>query len=179
MEKVFRSRSFGLVLYKDSTDYNYNQVIDFIEKNYLKYAYIEHLPEEEDKKPHTHIVIYFNNKKYNTSLSKELNVPINYIQEVHLKPYLKYLIHYDNEDKIQYTLNDVIGPLKYELEDLISDKTTEKEDFEMLVDFINNFDGKLSFSVLTKYVLKCNFYSCYRRNINALRILINEHNNVY
>lgn len=174
-----RSRCFALILYRDSDIYNYDEVINYITSNFEKYAYIVHKPEKDESKEHTHVLFYFNNKRYLSSLSNELGIPSNYFEEAHLKPYLKYLIHYDNEEKIQYTLQDVHGPLSYLLEELISDKRTEKEDFEMIFDFINEYDGKLSFNTLVKYCLNCNLYSTFRRNVNALRILLNEHNNVY
>lgn len=178
MENV-RSRCYALILYKDSIDYDYNKVIEYIEQNVSKYAYIEHKPEKEETKAHTHVLLYFNNKKYLSSLSNELGVSANYIQTAQLKPYLKYLIHYDNDDKIQYTLNDVCGPLRFELEELITDKSSECEDFVLLYDYIVTYDGILSFTTFTKYAIKNNMYSTYRRNINSFRILINEHNGSY
>ena len=178
MENV-RSRCYALILYKDSLDYDYNKVLEYIEQNVSKYAYIEHKAEKEESKEHTHVLLYFNNKKYLSSLSKELCISSNYIQVASLKPYLKYLIHYDNEDKIQYTLDAVNGPLRYELEELITDKQTEQEDFLFLYDFIVMYDGKLDFTTFTKYALKKNMYSCYRRNVNSFRIIINEHNGSY
>lgn len=178
MENI-RTRCYGLILYKDSTEYNYDEVISYIEKNIEKYAYIEHKAEEEDKKPHTHIILYFNNKRWLSSLSQELGVSSNYFQEVKLKPYLKYLIHFDNEEKIQYSIDEVKGPLRYLLIDLISNKTTEQEDFVLIYDFITTYDGKLSFTEIVKFCMKNNFYSCFRRNVNAIRILINEHNGTY
>ena len=97
MENV-RSRCYALILYKDSLDYDYNKVLEYIEQNVSKYAYIEHKAEKEETKEHTHVLLYFNNKKYLSSLSKELGISSNYIQVASLKPYLKYLIHYDNHN---------------------------------------------------------------------------------
>lgn len=173
-----RSRCFALILYKDSQDYNYNQVIDYITTNFLQYAYIEHEPEQEEKKKHTHVLLYFVNKRTLQALSKELGVPQNYIQCAKLRPYLKYLIHFDNEEKKQYKIEDVKGTLS----DLLVDITTnnsEENNFSELFLFIQTFEGKLSFTRLTEFAISKNMYSCYRRNINALRILVNEHNNVY
>ena len=53
-----------MVLYKDSTSYDYKKIINYIEKNYKYYAYIEHKPDSEDGKKHTHVLMHFDNKRY-------------------------------------------------------------------------------------------------------------------
>ena len=173
-----RTRCFALILYKDSQDYDYNQVIDYISTNYLKFAYIEHKPEEEETKEHTHVLLYFDNKRTITAISKELGISSNYIQCAKLKPYLRYLIHYDNEEKIQYSIDEVKGTLRDLLIDMISNNSEEDNFYDIYV-FIQTFEGRLSFTELTDFCMRKHFYSTYRRNINALRILVNEHNNVY
>lgn len=178
METNIRSRCFALILYKDSENYDYNKVLEYITTSFDKYAYIEHLPEKDETKKHTHVLLYFTNKRWLSALSKELGIPQNYIQSAKLKPYLKYLIHFDNEEKIQYSIEDVKGTLNDLLVDLISDNS-ELNNFSEIFLYIQSYEGKLSFTTLTSYIISKNMYSTYRRNINAIRILINEHNNVY
>ena len=174
MTKV-KAYTFGIILYLDSTSYNYNKVIDYIESNYDLYAYIKHKPEEDDSKYHTHVIIKFPNKRYNTSVAKELGIEDNYIQKVNLNAYLKYLIHYDDEDKIQYPVSEVHGTLKNKLIDLISNNS-EESNFNEIMLYLQNNQRLITFKELTQYCMVNNMFSCYRRNLSALKLLLKEHN---
>ena len=117
----FRSKNFNLVLYDE--DKTHKKAIDYIIKNY-DYAMILHDKDFNDdgeiKKPHYHIVIRFPNARWNTALANELEITENYIEECRsLKRSLLYLIHYYDENKYQYQLNDVEGSLKRRLEEII------------------------------------------------------------
>ena len=178
MEKIKgneRSRCFACILYEDSESYSFKNVLDYVSNHFDKYCYIKHFPEEDEKKVHYHLVFYFPNKRWKSSLSNELNVPINYFQKVNLKPYLKYLIHYDNEEKKQYSVDEVIGPLKDMLVDILSFNKEENQFSEILL-YIQSTFQKISWTDLTYFCLSNNFYSCYRRNVQTLRFLLDEHN---
>lgn len=177
-EENYKSYTFALILYRDSSNYDYNEVIDYITTTYQKYAYIEHEPEGEEKKKHTHVLLHFDNKRYRTSLSKELGIPINYIVKANLKPYLRYLIHYDDEDKKQYTYDKVHGPLKIMLID-ITKANSEEANFGEIVLYISQQERKITFHELTSYVLENGMYGAYRRNITAIKTLLKEHNELY
>lgn len=170
-----RSRCFACVLYEDTEIYNIKDVLDYVSNHFEKYGYIKHQPEEDEKKEHYHLLLYFPNKRWKSSLSKELNVPINYFIKVNLKPYLKYLIHFDNEEKKQYSVEDVHGTLKDTLIDLLSYNKEENQFSEILL-YIQSTFSKISWTDLTYFCLSNNFYSCYRRNVQSLRLLLDEHN---
>lgn len=80
------------------------------------YAMILHdkdtLENGELKKPHYHVVIHFKNARYKKAIAKYLGIEENYITGCDLKAQLRYLVHYDNEDKYQYDLEEVEGTLK-------------------------------------------------------------------
>ena len=177
-EENYKAYTFALILYKDSEVYDYNNVIDHITLNYLKYAYIEHEPEKEETKKHTHVLIHFDNKRYRNSIASELGIPINYIQKAQLKPYLRYLIHYDDEDKIQYTYDKVHGTLKNMLIDCTK-SNSEEANFSEIVLYISKCERKITFQELTCYCLENGMYSVYRRNISAIKTLLKEHNDIY
>lgn len=169
--------TFAMILYKDSMTYDYNKVIDYIESNYKYYAYIEHQPEKDQTKEHTHVLMHFDNKRYATAISKELGVEVNYIQNANLIPYLRYLIHYDDEDKIQYDVENVIGPLKTRLKENISkSKQTETEQVATIMSFIFEVDHWLTITELSQFVLKTNTYSAFRRNYSFFKDLVLDHN---
>ena len=169
--------TFAMVLYKDSTSYDYDKIITYIEKNYKYYAYIEHKAEKEETKPHTHVLLHFDNKRYNTGVAKELNIPSNYIVHANLIPYLRYLIHFDDEDKIQYNIEDVHGTLTSKLKDILSkDKKTESEQVAEIMSFIFESDKWLYITDLAQFVLRSGTYSAFRRNYNFFKDLILDHN---
>lgn len=174
----YKSYTYSFILYKDSETYIYDEVIDHIVSHYDKYAYIEHEPEGEEKKKHTHVIVHFENKRYRNSVAKELGIEPNYIIKVNLKPYLRYLIHFDDEDKIQYDIKEVKGTLKNMLIDCTK-SNSEESNFKEIVLYISKLERKISFQELTCYCLENGMYSVYRRNISAIKSLLKEHNELY
>lgn len=169
--------TFAMVLYKDSTSYNYEKIINYIEKNFKYYAYIEHKPDTENGKEHTHVLMHFDNKRYNTGVAKELNVPSNYVINANLIPYLRYLIHFDDEDKIQYSVDQVHGTLTTRLREIISsNKKSETEQVSYIISFISDFKGFISITDLSQFVLQNGVYSAFRRNYTFFKDLILDHN---
>lgn len=169
--------TFAMILYKDSEVYDYNEVINYIEKNFKYYAYIEHEKDDEVKKNHTHVLMHFDNKRYNTGVSKELGVPSNYIVNANLIPYLRYLIHFDDEDKKQYSVDLVHGTLQLRLKEIISqDKKTETEQVSYIISFITDSKSFLSITDLSLFVLQNGCYSAFRRNYLFFKDLVLDHN---
>lgn len=166
--------TYAMVLYKDTETYNYNKVIKYIENNYEQYAYIVH--DKDDKKVHTHVIIHFKNKRYATSISKELGVPLNYIEKCNLIPYLRYLIHIDDEDKHLYKLDEVKGTLKDKLKTILEPKLEEVEQVSIISSYIFESNDYLTHTLLLQYILKVGCYSAYRRNFSLFNNLILEHN---
>lgn len=178
MEKIVgneRSRCFACILYEDSTQYDLKHILEYVSNHIEKYAYIKHEPEEEDNKIHYHLLMYFPNKRWKSSLSSELGVPINYFQKAQLVPYLKYLIHFDNEEKIQYKVDDVKGTLKEKLNDVLNFNSEQNQFSEILVYFETTLKI-ITWTDLTYFCLNHNLYACYRRNVNSLKMLLSEHN---
>lgn len=170
-----------MVLYKDSISYDYNKIIEYIEKNIDRYAYIEHEAEEEDKKNHTHVILYFPNRRYVNGVAKEFGVSSCDLKLVscNLVPMLRYLIHYDDEDKKQYNIELVKGPLKEKLENIIKGKNSDKDNLNDIIDFILKCTKKVSFKAVFVYCLNMNYFSSYLRYYAIIRDIIQEHNNLY
>ena len=169
--------TYCFILYKDSLDYDYNKVIDYITSNWSCYGYIEHQPEKDEKKVHTHVLVHFDNKRYISAISKEINVKENYFEPCNLIPYLRYLIHLDDEEKIQYSPYEVQGPLQKKLVELVqSNKMSEVEQVSCICEFIFEFDTFLHYATLLQFVLKNGCYSAFRRNYYFFKDLVLEHN---
>lgn len=168
--------TFNIILYRDSLDYDYDKIIKYIVQNWSQYGYIEHQPEKDQKKVHTHVLVHFPNKRYINAISKEIGVKDNYIQPSNLIPFLRYLIHYDDEDKIQYSPYEVVGPLQEKLLEVIKSNKSETQQVSMILDYIFEYKGTLHYCTLSQFVVQNGLYSAYRRNYSFFKDLVLEHN---
>ena len=92
-----------------------DDIRDIMKKNCTEfpfYAWIDHVPdketEESDKHFHTHVVVSTRGSRSVKQVSDVLGVPSQYVQRVKQKRgMLRYLIHLDNPEKLQYNETDV------------------------------------------------------------------------
>lgn len=177
-----RSRCFHLVLYKE--DKEHLIALDLITNEY-NYALILHdkdIIEDtgELKKEHFHVILYFDNPRYLLSLAKDLGIKPNYIKVDELKKGLEYLIHKNNTDKYQYSVDEVKGPLKDKLLTFLGNSSQmEKQSIFLLYQIIDTFDGPIYLSDFIPIVLQNNLWSFFRRSQLTWFKLIEEHNRKY
>lgn len=183
MTKNIRSLYWGLILYDDSDNLNFIDKIQIIAQNY-DYVYIKHDKDIDSngnlKKVHYHVILKFTNYKWLNSLSEELNIPMNYFEKINsLNNMLVYLIHYNNSDKYQYSLNDVFGTssLKIKLNKCISNiEHTEEDKIMIILDFIYSYPTNLTYRDLVSFILNKGLWADFRRNANIIFKLLDEHN---
>ena len=184
-----RIRTFMLVLYQDDEKYfDYiNFIIDkeFLNKNY-KYLGITHDKDIDDegkiKKTHDHIVLYFDNPRTISSISKEMGLPPQYIEKYSsLKTALLYLIHFNQGDKVQYNCEDTFGDLKIQLKKYITNTPKEEEERVIqLLDLIDSYYKYTSYSKFLRDVCNNGLYDILRRNnYMFLKILDKRNENFY
>lgn len=179
MEK-FRSRKMCLLLYPEE-DLTHKKALDFIKLNY-DYALIVHNQDKDDngdlKKAHTHIVISFPNAKWNTAIADELGITTNYIEKCRsLENALEYLIHYNDDTKHQYDIEEVQGNLKSKLRQVIlNDGKDENVKAYELIDYIDNFNGPIDEVEFFKYACEIGMYDVARRSSYILLRIIDKHN---
>ena len=168
-----RFRTFMLILYEDDDNYfDYiNQITQKQFKNnnyrYLGISHDKDLTETgEIKKKHDHIVLYFDNPRTIDSLSKELNLSSNYIEKYcSLKTALLYLVHFNQGDKTQYNISDTYGDLKNELNKyIVNTPKTEEDRVIELLDLIDSYYKKTSYSQFLRDVCRLGLYDILRRN---------------
>ena len=178
MEK-FRARTFCLILYEE--DETHLKALEKIKKSY-DYAMICHDRDTNETgevlKPHYHVVLRFNNPKWNTALAEELEITENYIEEArNLKRSLLYLIHFYDEDKYQYEIKDVSGPLKTRLvEFLKTEGKTESEKILEIFEEIDNMDDNINFKAFCKHIAKIGYWDVLRRSSGLIIRYLDEHN---
>lgn len=151
-----------------------------------QYAYINHDKDLDDddnlKKAHTHVVLSFKNPRWSTKLAEDLGITINYIKDCEfINKALTYLIHLNEIDKFQYSIDEVHGPLRDKLVKIYKKLNQVDDDiaFNEIREYIVNTQRFIRYSEVAKFVLDNNYFGAYRRSYYVLRDMIYEHNNKY
>lgn len=160
-------RKIGLILWTDNATHIH--AIDYIKTNYPHYIGILHDKDTKEdntlKKPHWHIILYFPNQKLISTIKNQLGVNDSDFYEIKsLSGQLRYLIHYDDEDKYQYSKDEIFGDRfmisKFIL--AIKDVSSETDDACTIFDFIDSCCPTLN--ELFQFVVDNDLYSTFRRN---------------
>lgn len=184
MEK-FRSRRFCILLYTEE-DESHIRALEYIKNNYDNYAYICHdkdifIETGKLKKPHTHVVVEFNNARWSSGVADELNIKSNYIQSCrNFDNALTYLIHFNDDSKHQYSIDEVKGNLRKQLIKTMS--TYQKDENEIVKDIIYTIKSSNKFIDLddfATYMCDLGYYSYFRRSLSLFYKIIENHNNEY
>lgn len=176
----FRSRKFCILLYPKE-DKTHKKALEYIKLNY-DYAYIDHNQDLNDegeiKKSHTHIVISFPNAKWNSAIADELGITSNYIEKCRdMDKALEYLIHYNDDTKHQYDIEEVQGNLKSQLKRiLLNDDKDENQKAYELMDYIDNYEGYINEMEFFKHACEIGMYDVARRSAYIILRLIDIHN---
>ena len=175
----YRSKTYCLLLYPE--DATHLVAIDKIRKSY-DYAMILHNKDIEIdgtlKKEHYHIVLRFDNAVWNTALAKDLGIAENYIQDTRkFDRALLYLIHYNDTNKAQYTIEEVEGSLINRLKEIINKaEKSEGEKVYELFKYIESCDYILSTKEFGKWCAENGYWAEYRRGASIFHRVIDEHN---
>lgn len=180
MKEKYRSRKFCILLYPNE-DKTHKKALEYIKNNY-DYAFIMHDKDKNEegdvKKSHTHVVVSFPNAKWNSALSEELGITMNYIEKCRsLENALEYLIHFNDDSKEQYDIEEVHGNLKAQLKKIIaSDGKDENEKALELADFIRTYPIELDEFIFIQYVCSVGMWDVFRRASVIYLRLIDKHN---
>ena len=180
--KEKRFYNYTLVLYEDDPKFR-GQLNAILAEG--KCAYIRHDNDIDDdgnlKKPHFHIVLKLKNACTISALAKRNNVQENMIEPIKksFNGALKYLIHYNNDDKYQYEVSNVEfndSSLERKFLDLVNKEIPEVEKVISIQDFIESCNDYIDIGVLGRYVQKINQWDAFRRNMVYFIKLIDSHN---
>ena len=162
-------RHFMLILYKDSTSYNFDDVLFDLKGSFKNYAYIFHKPEKDEKKEHYHFILSLDNPRTISGISKRVGVQDNYIQPIKsLRASCRYLVHIDYDSKIQYDLTDVVVSHSFQrkffgaFDDLKSEQD-QIDDIYCFIDSLNGMTMKEAMKTLVIFVNSQNYDTIYRR----------------
>lgn len=189
-KEKYRSRTHMLLLYPDCDAHV--QAKHKIEQSF-DYALILHdrdiFTDEDEKqnplhkagdlkKPHWHVVLRCSNATWSTALCKELGIEHNYIEACkNFDNSLQYLIHYNDTDKTSYEIDEVKGSLKTKLKESINkQEKSEGEKVVELIQFIKEYDGKLTITEFATYCALNGYWSEFRRSGAIFCKIIEEKN---
>ena len=177
-----RDRKYCAVLYPE--DQTHTQAMEKLKSGGYNFAAILHdkdVYEDGDhkgelKKPHWHVVIKFPNAVWQNSLAKELGLTPNYLEQAkNLDSALLYLVHDGYEDKAQYELSEVFGPLQTRLATLLRDDD-EGTRALTIYQLIQDTPGFVTYGEILAKACKSGLYGDLRRMGTGVGWLINEHN---
>lgn len=77
-------------------------------KDFKRWFWIDHQPDDENGTPHTHFMVMYGGSCYIRTCAQKLGIPENFVQfcESH-RAYAQYMIHKNSPEKIQYKATDV------------------------------------------------------------------------
>lgn len=168
-----------LVLYKDDINFE-SQLKSLTAYDYIYISHDNDITEDgETKKEHIHFIIRFKNARTITALSKESGVGVNMIEPIkNLTASLKYLIHYKNDNKYQYDIEQCVSncDLLDRLKKLTNEDIPEDKKIMEIIDFIDNFDGVIDLVIFYRYVASIGMWDILRRSATLILKLIEVHN---
>lgn len=172
-----RYRHFMILLYPEWD--NFKDILQDIKGSFKNYAYIKHLPEEEERKEHIHLILSLDNPRTELSLAKRLEIDNRFVKHIKsLRGSCRYLVHMDNEEKYQYDLTQVIVSKSFKstyfksFDDLLSDDEILDNIYSFIEDnkCLNNVDIEL---MLTKFVCSNSYDRIFKRYYSSIVKYIN------
>lgn len=156
----------------DSDSWTEDDVIDYQIKQKEEPPFVA----GEVKKEHIHIVI---NLPYPITLgnaANKLGIPSQYVQDcLSVKSSVQYLIHLNNPNKFQYTLDKIVTNVDNKrLEKLMKKEVEAQEKAVLLLDYIEL--GCTSITDLAQYAIKSGCWDELRRGQHIYTALIYERN---
>lgn len=176
------NRNFFILLYPDNEEHV--KALEQIKTLYDMYAYILHDKDtysdtDDIKKEHWHVVVKFKNQRYRTAVASELGIEERFVKGCSLDKSLEYLIHYNDEDKYQYDVEEVQGSLLSRLKKLLNNEgKDEGERVLVLMQYIDNATV-VKISEFSKYCALNGYWDVFRRSASIFKEYIREHNNSY
>lgn len=175
----YRSRVHMLLLYPDNE--THCKAVEKIKQSY-DYAMILHnrdvTSDGELKKEHWHVVLRFKQAVWSSAICKELGIEDRWIESVKkFDNAIQYLIHYNDRDKVQYSVDEVTGNLKIRLTESINKgEKNEVEKVTEIIDYISQQNRKISIKELAIYCAESGCWSEFRRSATILLKILEEHN---
>lgn len=180
-QRPLRYRNYIILLYQDTTSYKFDEVLRIV-KSQKKWAYIKHFPESDEKKEHYHCILSFDNQKTPSALAKQLGVPEMFVKPIkNMRSMCRYLIHKDDEEKYQYSLDQVkVSPLfTKEYKKQFDDIETEDVIIDKIYQFILGLANKFAYPEMQRLLVQYVNSHCYETIYKRYRFEFTEYLKMY
>lgn len=139
---MIKRRNYTFALTQDN-----DRVIEIV-KQYPKYAYIKH--DKDNGTEHYHYYVEFPNPRSLKSLSLELGIPENMLQQVYNKTgILEYLTHKNESDKHHYDESEIFTNMDLKTEVKPNKNDVDKDTAYYVIDLFDDYyKGKLTYKEL-------------------------------
>lgn len=180
-QRPVRYRNYIVLLYQDTNSYKFDEVLRII-KSQKKWAYIKHFPESDEKKEHYHCILSFDNQKTQSALAKQLGIPEMFVKPVkNMRSMCRYLIHKDDEEKYQYSLEQVkvSNLFEREFKKQFDDIETEDQIIDKIYQFILSLANKFQYPEMQRLLIQYVNSHCYERIYKRYRFEFTEYLKMY
>lgn len=178
-QEKYRSRVHFILLYPD--DATHVEALETIKQSY-DFACILHDKDVDEngeiKKAHWHVVLRFQQATWSSAICKNLGIDHRYIEDVKkFDNAMLYLIHYNDDNKVQYDATEVFGNLAPRLVEIIN--KGEKTEGEKVIEMLKYIEDKGGYVTVTEFAKYCAFngYWAEFRRAGAIVCKIIEENN--
>lgn len=154
-----RSRGFAFIVYPDSAPEHWREIID---EHHIQWAEsplhcFDTNETGEVKKPHWHVIIYFETLKSIDQIKKIIE-PLNCSIPIMLnsvRGMIRYFAHLDNPEKHQYPVDQIVGHGGMDVQDLL--RVSASARYKIIIDMTNwvRENDITEFSELFDYAACC------------------------
>lgn len=191
-----RARDFLIELYLDNSEHmaifeKLNKSYNFVGILHNRDVYEQERKNEageivnvigEIKKEHMHIIVAFENQRYLNGVSKEIGLEKRFIQKVQsFKKCARYLIHLDNEEKAQYTLDELFGvaDMLAKVKKCCTEEQTLTSIVYALLKELDSLDRVVTNGEFARIALGMGYIAQYNRLKGVFNDFVYEHNEKY
>lgn len=174
-------RLFSIVCYDESDTTDFKKIFSHIVDNNLNYIYIKH--DKDENKIHYHIAIYTKQATTIKKISNLLDIKENYIsikddygKRYTLKNTIGYFLHYNNNDKHNYEVQDLFSndyDLVNKYYDLLTGGKNETNSLKEILQFIN-YNKVKSISSVLDYCIDNDLLKTFKKYSYILNQIVKE-----
>lgn len=188
-EKKERSRVMRLLLYPDNPAHKL-AIMELQSNNYYAVGILHNRDVyEEDsethkagelKKEHFHFVVKFSNARYVSGVAKSLEIEERFvIPWDSFKTACEYLIHLNEPEKYQYSLDNLVGQAVPEVKKLLTINKPYELRLAEIFDYIEHKSGIITTADLVRFCIETDNVSALHGSGWIIRDLRDEHNAQY
>lgn len=178
---VIYERIYELILYQEDIDNGIleNNILENIKGRYAMVYHDKDIKEDgTPKKPHYHMILWFDREKSINQVSKMFNFPINRIDwKADIYGTIQYLIHKNDTNKYQYdasTIQTNIENISEYLYPKKEEKPSETDDLRVIMTYIQNHITGLRLYDIYCFCIDNDCWSSYRRNYSIIKDILME-----